>query len=518
MYEGQSSKLILFLLLILTNFIVRIPSIPHEKGYDSFFIHSVANSVTNFGIAKWWINWMSVFGLYPYSYASAVPFSLSGLSQLTGISMEYTILIFCIMLGFFSIFSAYMLATIFFDKFIYRFIFSVVFSLSASTVELTTWNITTRAQFLVFLPLFLYMLFKAIYGSKKHLFSYLVVALFLLATHHYVYLALFYSAIVIFTYAIFWLISLKPIFTEKARNINFYYFMVFVSCIIIMFLFGSKIGFITAGSRYQWIIDIVLISIRNAGFIFPIFIGAFIYLIFKKNKDINEWFLLISFIPTFFLSFNQTYGYIVTYLFITIIGTFGFSNIIKIYPTNKKYIRQFLILVLILNVAFSSFFTHYKTGIVGGYYDWYMGEETYVTGNWIQEYISPDEYAIGNGFETTRLFASYGGLPAMYSDDVNNYINGFLVPNESNYRKNSVTSTDFYFDNPYVLKSGTTSSGLLNWMLQFPITNKNAITFVEGLNVSYFFDDNYRSEPLFQSLPANKPLIYDSGRLSIFVY
>ena len=73
-------------LLLLLNIIIRIPSIPHEKGYDSFFIHSLANSISYAGVAQWWINWMSVFGLYPYSYASAVPFTLSGISQLTGIS------------------------------------------------------------------------------------------------------------------------------------------------------------------------------------------------------------------------------------------------------------------------------------------------------------------------------------------------------------------------------------------------------------------------------------------------
>ncbi|KXS41627.1 MAG: hypothetical protein AWU59_2005, partial [Methanolobus sp. T82-4] len=492
-FRNKSAKVILVLLLILLNLVMRVPSIPHEKGYDSFFIHSLANSVTNFGFADWWINWMSVFGLYPYSYASAVPFSLSGMSQLTEIDMEITILLYCIILGLFSIFSAYLLATIFFENFIDRYLFSAIFSLSASTVELTTWNITTRAQFLVFLPLFLYLLFKSIYGSRKHAFFYIILTFFLLATHHFVYLGLFYSATIIGSYIIFRLVTNKLPNFNNSYYPNLVYFLIFICCLLVVFLFGSKMGLITSGSRYKWILDIVLISVRNSGFIFPFFIGAFIYLIFKNNKKYTHWVILVCMLPTFFLSFNQTYGYIPAYLFITLIGTVGLSNIICSIRPKKKNIMTYFIIILILNVSFSAFFTHYKTGIAGGYYDWYMQEETYVTGDWIENNLNYSKNAIGNGFETTRLFASYGGLPAMYSDDVNNYINDFVIHNESNYVKNPITSKNFYFDNPYVLKRGTTSSGLLNWMLQFPITNKNAISFVESNNVSYFFDDEYRS-------------------------
>lgn len=518
LYEGQSSKLILFLLLIILNFIVRIPSIPHEKGYDSFFIHSVANSISNYGVAKWWINWMSVFGLYPYSYASAVPFSLSGLSQLTGISMEHSILIFCIMLGFFSIFSAYLLGTIFFDKFIYRFIFSVVFSLSASTVELTTWNITTRAQFIVFLPLFLYLLFRSIYGSKKHLFFYIVVCIFLLATHHFVYIGLFYSALIVAIYAVFWLFDVDKV--NNKINLSILYSLIMIGCFIFVFLFGSKIGFITSGSRYQWIIDVLIISLRNAGFVFLYFIGAFIYLLLKKEKVVLDWILLACLIPTFFLSFNQIYGYLPTFFFVCIIGTIGLSNLVSSFGRvrgNKILIYAF-ILFLILNVSFSTFFNHYKLGIAGGYEDWYMKDDTYETGNWIANHISHDKYAMSTGFESSRLFATYGGLPVMYSDDVNNFINGFITSNESNYIKNSFMSKSFYFDNPYVLKSGTTTSGLVNWIAQFPVTHEHVVGFIEGTNISYIYEDTYNYEPLYQSLPANKNMIFNGGRLRIWIY
>ena len=87
-YFSKKMKIILFSLLIVLNLILRIPFYPHEYGADSFVIHILANSVSQFGHARWWINPLSVVGLYPYSECSAVPFILSEISQCTGIDGE----------------------------------------------------------------------------------------------------------------------------------------------------------------------------------------------------------------------------------------------------------------------------------------------------------------------------------------------------------------------------------------------------------------------------------------------
>lgn len=86
---SQRKKVILFLLLILLNVTLRIYAVPHETGNDSYQIHALANSISESGTARWWLNPLSVFGLYSYSYASAVPpFLLSGISQLSNVDME----------------------------------------------------------------------------------------------------------------------------------------------------------------------------------------------------------------------------------------------------------------------------------------------------------------------------------------------------------------------------------------------------------------------------------------------
>ncbi len=53
MFKGilQKNKVTLFALLIILNIVIRIHSISHEKGNDSFFIHSLANWITIYGQA-----------------------------------------------------------------------------------------------------------------------------------------------------------------------------------------------------------------------------------------------------------------------------------------------------------------------------------------------------------------------------------------------------------------------------------------------------------------------------------
>lgn len=509
-------------LLLLENIVIRIPSIPHEKGYDSFFIHSLANSVSNFGVAKWWINWISVFGLYPYSYASAVPFTLSGMSQLTGIRMEIIILLFCVTLGLFSIFASYSLAIVLYDNFLQRFLFATIFSLSAGALNLTTWEITTRAQILVFFPFLLYLVLQIIKFRVKFMLLFILTALLLLATHHFVYLIFFYSALIIIsalTYKLFKENSIaiySPISYIKNINFSYIYILIVFLLVFSIFLNGTNWGLITEGSRYTWIINMMIITGRNIGFIFPLSVGGLIYFIQKKDKLWEEWAILICLLPTLIFSFNQIYGYLAIYIFATLLGSIGLSNVIKNQKLNSKIVVTIVIMFLVSNITFSTFFAHYRLGIGGGYSEWYMKEETYLTGEWIKENIEGDKNAVSNSMEGGRLFGSYGGRPALHLDDINNYMNGFARLNESDLIKNSVFTKDFYFDNPYVLRSGTTTSGLYNWICQYPITSENPQNFINGNNITYFFEDKYSINPLFSSLPQNKNSVYNSGRMKIW--
>jgi hypothetical protein len=520
------TKLLLMGLLLILNTIIRIPSIPHEKGYDSFFIHSLANSISNYGVAKWWINQASIFGLYPYSYASAVPFTLSGMSQLTGIKMELAILLFCIILGLFSIFASFLLAKVLFDdNFLYEFIFAAIFSLSAGILNLTTWEITTRSQILVFFPFILYLVFQIIKLKAKFFLLFIMTLTLLIATHHFFYLILFYSCLITIC-ALFYnfIEKYKHIHHQKIRlrnnSLNYIYISIFIIIFITIFLNGTQMGLLDSGSKYSWILNIIVIAARNLGFVFPLSAGGLLYLTLKKDKLMKEWSILICLLPTIFFSFNETYGYLIIYMLCIWLGAVGFINLIKNQKRNSRVVSTTLIILLIFNVTFSSFFTHYRLGVGGGYNEWYMKEQTYQTGEWLKDNTNWDKKAVPSSImngDCYRIYAVSGGHPILFLDDINNYINGFIKLNENNIEKVPMTSMKFYSDNPYVLKSGTTSVGAYTWLSYFPVTSHDTQEFLAVSNISYFLQDtNDLNTPLYMSLPESKNSIYNSGRMIIW--
>jgi hypothetical protein len=516
---SKRTKFLLMGLLFILNIVIRIPSVSHEKGYDSFFIHSLANSVSNFGVAKWWFNWMSVFGLYPYSYASAVPFTLSGMSQLMGIRMEITVLLFCVILGLFSIFASYLLSLVLFKKFINRFLLATIFSLSAGALTLTNWEISTRSQILMFFPFFLYLAFQITKFRTKFVILYILTAIMMLATHHFFYMALFYSCLIIIFDQIYKFNAKSNYIQIKKTqiwniNFNYVYVLICVLLVLLIFFFGTDLGLITAGSRYTWILNIATITGRNVGLILFLAAGGFTYFVFKNSKSFEEWVILVCLIPTLLFSFNQTYGYMSTYLFVMLLGSVGYFNIIKNWEKHGKITAIFIILILTLNVSFSAFFEHYRLGLGGGYTEWYMREETYSTGEWVRNHISEDKIAIENGFECERMFASYGGKPIIYYDEISNYINGFVTLDQQNITKNSPFSKEFYFDNPYVLNTGM--AGVVNWISLFPVTDERVRDFVEHTNASYYFEDRSNPSVLFNSLQTDKNRIFDGGRMRLW--
>ena len=125
---------------------------PHEIGMDSFDIHSIANSVSTFGYAKWWIDPAAIAGFYPFSYASLVPFVLSGISQCTGINMERTIWLFSAFIGLFSAFTAYLMAGAIRDDDIFKYLVAFAYSTSAGILYFTTWTVSTRGMFEIAQP------------------------------------------------------------------------------------------------------------------------------------------------------------------------------------------------------------------------------------------------------------------------------------------------------------------------------------------------------------------------------
>ena len=467
---SQRKKVILFLLLILLNIVLRIPSIPHEKGSDSFFVHSLSNSISSFGYANWWVHWLSVFGYYPYSYASAIPFSLSGLSQITGIEMETIILLFCIILGLFSIFSAYLFAGLLYDDFLFKYLMALFYSISPSIMLFSTWEISSRGPFIIFLPFFLYLTIRNLQYAKRILLL-IITIIFLFSIHH---LAIIIVPMILIFIAIKVISKIKvnKISTELSKNkstyLNYTYAIGLATAFWLPFFKPSMAGVI--GSRYAWISSIIIISIRYIGPMILFVFGGLAYLMLRNDKKTNLWYVLCMIAMYIPFLYDLRYGIYIVQLFLIIPLTIGFRNLLNIKSAQpSKLVGMFMMMMLISSVIFSGYYNHYRTGAYKDF--WYMDEKTYTTGNWINDNISKEKKVlfVSESYYKERSTALQKNGSSIFTGGPDGLTYGFIEKDIfENLTKVPVTDSYYFSESPYKITEENKYKekyNSLNWYL-----------------------------------------------------
>ena len=444
----QRNKVVMFTLLIILNVVLRIPSISHEKGTDSFFIHSLANSITGFGHANWWLHWLSVFGYYPYSYASATPFSLSGISQLTGLDMEKTVLLFCIVLGLFSLLTTYLLAGVLYDDFLFKYTMALIFSISPCIMVFTTWELSSRGPFLVFLPFFIYLTIKNMH-NVKHAFLLLLPGIFLFSIHHLsiviIPIILIFIAIQVFSK----IATIKNV-TIKNKSVYFnYIYTIGLLAVLMSPFFGM--GIEVTGSKYNWISDLTITIFRYIGPLAVFALGGFVYLMTRKDKKINIWyFLCISLVFAPYIH-DQIYGIYIVQLFLVFFIVVGFRNLLDFKSIKTStLISVFIISMLLIFTLFSAFYNHYRTGQFKD--SWYMDEKTYTAGKWLDQNVNKERKAMclsENHYNIRLISLQNNGMCLLYGDVLGliyGHINKDFV---NNFEEVPITDSYFYSESPY---------------------------------------------------------------------
>ncbi len=507
----KKNQLLVITSIIILNLVIRLPSIPHAKGFDSFFIQGLANLINTSGEAGWFINWLSYFGFYPYSYASALPFSISAFSQLTGltgIETEKAILLFSIVLGLFSFFCAYSVAGYIYNDFLFKSLFSLVFSTSQGVLVFTTWEVSSRVFFIVFFPLFLFILMSKINNiTKIVLLS--IIFVFIASSHNYFWFLL----PVILVYLVLklsYIIGKKYSVSINEKYSNIVYILIVMSAFLIPFFSGFMIQ---AGSRYGWITDALIISIRFVGPLLVLIVPGFVYLAFK-SKTFEEWFILIIFALFLPFFYNQTYGiYLMLIFFIFFISVslrIAFLN-----SARYQKISIFIIILLLSSISFSSYYNHDRTGGFAGY-SWYMTDSTYFAGVWTSEHLSEDSRGFGIG-ESNRVYAASGGFPTMPLGGPLDLANGFVDISEMDIQKRRAEDLNFYFDSPYFDSNLLNLPGRIRWILENDIDYRGVTPILEAYNLSYFVMPQSHASKGAQSIRATREVIYSNGQISIWL-
>jgi len=497
--------------LIVLNLILRYPATPHEIGWDTFLIHILANSISEFGWARWWVHPLSIGGFYPYSYASSVPFLVSGISQFTGIGMEWTVWLFSTLTGLSALFFAYILAGAIRDDDLFRFLVAFGYSVVPGVLNFSTWQLSTRGLIIILLPLFIYLLLKT-RDSLKYVPLAITLFMVLVVTHH-----LFYFTIpVVFSYIVVVIIfKLKGHIKVKIPHFaNVFYigiFGVMLSIPFFTYLFISE-----TGSRYIWVPILVQTYVRYIGVLLVFSIGGFIYLSLKDNKGFEEWFLLISLVCLAPLMYMVRYSKWALIIFGIVIAAFGLINIAKAYDSKrKKYVLPIIVITLLLSVSFTGFYQHYPNiaGKTGN--QRYMEDGTYVAGLWIKDNI--EKNMVGNDWTIVRVFA-ISEVPTLTGHGTADLTYDFTTISDLNISKVSPLSTEFYYDGPFVRTLHTPYTGYYVSLLnEFAFDSYYGKPIISNFNLSYVIENEDSGDNQFiRSVHLEKDNVYDNAKIRVW--
>jgi len=512
------NKFIFLVLILLLNILLRIPSAPHEMGADSFIQHILANSLSENGYARWWINIFSVFGLYPYSSPSAVAFSLSAISQTSNVQTEVVIWLYSVIIGILGCLAVYVLSGKIKNNEEFKILLTFIYSISPGVLKYTTWEISTRGPFVALLPLFLVILLKNMPGISGYIRKYLILILLfilLLSTHHLVY----FISIIILSYVISKILYNKFIEFINKRGI----------IILFVFCYSFVIPFFTylfiAHSRYEQFYVILRSYLRYVGLLLFFVPAGYVYLSLKNNKNFGEILILIAIILIAPFMWIQVYSYWVANIFLTVVIAFALFNILKKLedkgPINntRKAACVVLILSLILATSFSGFYQHWRTYIgKSPKTEWYTDEKTYEAAIWAKEYIDKTKRIVGNDDWITRRISAYSSVPALIDyADVVVYTYGFVDISTTPIKRNSPLSISFYIDNPYVIPSNFTRAGYYRSGLQLvEVDSYRAQSIISKFNLSYMIENRKIINVLTISVHKTKNCLYDNGKIRIW--
>ncbi|MEM4260310.1 MAG: hypothetical protein QXG00_03665 [Candidatus Woesearchaeota archaeon] len=340
----------IILLILLLNVLIRIPLTISETGTDSFLIHSIAASIYDTQYIAYSLHPLSMFGYYPYSYASAVPILLTEFSKISGIELNFVVIAFGILCSIIGIFSMMLLSRLLLDDDLFV-IFSVFFySYSLSYLYWTNYSVATRGFFLSILPFYIYVFYKLLLEKKtKYLVLSILLLIVLALTHHLFLFVLGYSII----FGISYLIYVSQIFTKYVNRISpFITGSIFATIIILITLLPYYLSIFSNISLYNVsiiknIFTDLIIYLRAVGFHIILSFICFVWILFKKEKKFIDITLLCSLI--FFAFFIKATIYIpqVLLLLFSITAAYALISFISIFKKQTQ-VKIFFGLVLII--------------------------------------------------------------------------------------------------------------------------------------------------------------------------
>lgn len=535
---SKRNKYALLVLLVLLNIVFRIPTSPHELGTDSFKIHSYANIISSYGFGNWIIHPLSIFGMYPYSTPSAVPFLQSGVSQSTNLSMEYTILITSIIIGLIGMFTAYIMAKEIKNDDLFALLVAFCFSLSPLFLSFTIWMTSARHLFIALVPFFIWALMRCYNKSQSRLkyIILIIISFVILGMIHHMVLLLVPVLAAYVGALIFRRVKMKYyIFNNKINLVTFMtsiiFFIVYISFITLQVFrlyfyedfniwWKYQSGFFFHGTGAEALFGNMIVDYASKVGILSLFALPGLLIFLRKSKrNLYQNFLLmalLAFAPIITLGW---YVPSVLLSFFCVLLVYGILNLNNVKPI-QKFVTH-LIAICILTSTIFSIFMLWNWGIVMPSQGTdYLQDSTKNMGLYLKDYHTTGTSFISNYDE--RKISSVSELPYPPPDTA--YI--FSLINESDLGINSsfsLSSLAHLDDHDAIYKPN------INYRAEYrgqsyDIDSDRKKRYNLKYNIEYVVQDNMmlgkaysgRPDKFYLSVSEKTPKIYDNNELSVW--
>ena len=377
------------LLIILINLLLRYPIIPHQQGADGFMNVALTKYIIQDGYSNWQLSIFSSFGLSSFSYPVSIQFIFASLSQLGGISIELSVLIFGFVLGITSIFVGYVAVKEFTKDSRLGLLGAFLFSTMPIFLQMTKWSGSSRPLLMIFLLLTIILLQRVAYAKKteqesqyseiKYTFLTILFLIIMWTVHRMAIFAIFILISYMFSRPILKIYKLMKIKIglSKWHRFSWLSYIFYISWVTILALFiiaqiidvgilGSfdywtryQHGFLFSGSSPFIILLNMVIDYWSAWGILSIFmLFGSIYLFVNRHKHFKFFFFIFSLLLITPLATLGLYTELILILFLIPIVVIGFAYFIKT-RFLVKYVTSVTIVLLIVSCAFSGFMSEH---------------------------------------------------------------------------------------------------------------------------------------------------------------
>ncbi len=523
---------------ILFSITLRYPTTSHETGVDSFFIHNLTTNIIREGNGEWVLNPLSLFGLFPLSYPSAGPFLFAGLSWLSGLSVEVTILLASLAFGAFGVLTSFALAREFRDDDFFCLSVSSIYAFAPRFLSFTLWTGSMRGLFMVVLPIFVWTILRSYREPRAINFSLLVLVFVILAAIHR--LGILMAVIVlgsIFAFLVATVIRILRIrmprvFLHSAyRRVSAYLALGAIAGAAAITSLGTDVlgsysgGQLAAGGSFGVEIFNLGVSLaRSVGLALVFALLGILVLVRSRNKTLREPFLVAAFlalIPTLFL---RVYTGFYILPFIALLAGLALLSMSQV---KRRRLRVLLLAAsLAATVIFSAVVLQYEENNLTA-----ITDRTYSTATYVS-WIRGPRIIANDGLLGVRV-ASISGCPYLpvggagttfQSPELLAY--GFFGREEiyNNLTRIPLSELTVDTDSPWLV---TSVQAELDWvnMMQSPyyhssstLTRYSPNLYLEDRSVGVGFDAYGNTYPsaFAQSAHDDAYLIYESSSESLY--